>query len=128
MAHFAKLGLGFEVTAVVVVDNKNILNDKGVEVEQLGIDYLSALTGYPFWKQSSYNSNFRMKQASFGDVYNVELDCFHAKKAPFPSWGFSDEARKWEAPAPYPEDDKDYVWVELTKQWVLHTDFIKRDD
>ncbi|MCS5589014.1 MAG: hypothetical protein NZ824_03490 [Candidatus Thioglobus sp.] len=118
MAHFAKIGLGYEVLRVIVVDNENILDAEGNESEQVGIDYITKITGYPFWKQSSYNDNFRGKHASRGFLYNPELDCFHEKEPPYESWSFSEETLRYEAPTPKPDDGKEYEWVELTQKWV----------
>ena len=118
MAHFAKLGPDNEVLSIVVVNNEDMTDEDGNEVEQKGIDLLSEVTGYSKWIQTSYNHTFRVKQATEGDVYNESLDCFHAIESPFPSWSFSDSTCKWEASVPYPDDGKDYEWMELTKQWV----------
>ena len=41
MAHYAKLGLNSKVISVLVVDNDDITDENGNEVEQLGIDYLT---------------------------------------------------------------------------------------
>ena len=68
MAHFAKIEDGF-VTAVLVVDNKH---------EQYGKEYLNNLGLIGEWIQTSYNSNFRNKFASLGDIYDSELDIFYS--------------------------------------------------
>ena len=36
----------------------------------------------------------------------------------FASWIFNEETCRFEAPVPYPEDDKFYVWDEPTTSWV----------
>jgi len=119
MAHFAKLGLNSKVISVHVVDNEVLEDENGNEQEQLGIDYLKEVhANYPFWVQSSYNNNFRGKHASPGYLYNEELDCFHEKEPPYESWSFSEETLRYEAPIPYPEDGKEYEWVEITKTWA----------
>ena len=37
---------------------------------------------------------------------------------PFPSWLLDDDTCQWNAPVPKPDDGKDYVWDELTINWV----------
>ena len=43
MAHFAKLNENNIVTEVLVVDNKDILDENGVEQESVGIQFLKNL-------------------------------------------------------------------------------------
>ena len=62
MAHFALIKETM-VVAVIIVDN-NTITDNGVEVEQLGVDFIDSLNikgiyNYDNIKQTSYNSNFR---------------------------------------------------------------------
>ena len=62
MANFALLKNNI-VIAVIVIDNEVITNN-GIEVEQLGIDFIDSLNikniyDYDTIRQTSYNSNFR---------------------------------------------------------------------
>jgi hypothetical protein len=57
MASFAKLGLNNKVIEVLSVHNNELLDSNGVEQEVNGIDFLTKLTGYPVWKQTSYNTH-----------------------------------------------------------------------
>ena len=41
-----------------------------------GIDFLTELHAHPYWKQTSFNGNFRGQYASPGFVYNADLDIF----------------------------------------------------
>ena len=76
MAHFAKIENGI-VRQIVVINNEVITNNKGKEVEQLGIDFCKSLYGADTeWLQTSYNGTFRGKYASSGDLYDPELDIF----------------------------------------------------
>jgi hypothetical protein len=62
MAKFAELDSNNVVIRVLAVDNSIIKNNEGVEVEQLGIDFLKSLYGQEtIWKQTSINT--------FGGVY-----------------------------------------------------------
>ena len=45
MAHFAKIGLNNKVTDVQVVVNEVLHDSNGVEQENIGIDFLTKLTG-----------------------------------------------------------------------------------
>lgn len=76
MAHFAQLDNTNKVINVIVIDN-SILNNDGIEDEQLGISYCKSLFGEDTnWIQTSYNSNFRGKFAGIGEVYDPINDVF----------------------------------------------------
>ena len=57
MASFAKIGLNSKVIEVLSVHNNELKDSNGVEQESIGIDFLTKLTGYPIWKQTSYNTH-----------------------------------------------------------------------
>ena len=115
MANFALIKESI-VIAVIVIDNEVITNN-GIEVEQLGIDFINSLNidyDYDTIKQTSYNSNFRNIYAGIGFTYDSVNDVFIAPK-PYEDWILVDF--KWEAPIPYPSDDKQYFWN--NNQWNL---------
>ena len=56
MAHFAKIDSNNIVEEVVVVHNEVLLDSNNVEQEQLGIEFLTNLTGHSNWKQTSFNT------------------------------------------------------------------------
>jgi len=106
------------VIAVIVIDNEVITNN-GIEVEQLGIDFIDSLNiksiyDYDNIKQTSYNSNFRNTYAGIGFTYDSVNDVFISPK-PYEDWILVNY--KWEAPIPYPSDDKQYFWN--NNQWNL---------
>jgi hypothetical protein len=108
MANFALIKNNI-VIAVIVVDNEVITNN-GVEVEQLGIDFIDSLNinyNYDSIKQTSYNSNFRNIYAGIGFTYDSVNDVFISPK-PYEDWILVNY--KWEAPIPYPSDNKLYSW------------------
>ena len=110
MANFALIKENI-VIAVIVVDNE-ILISNGVEVEQLGIDFIDSLNiksiyDYDTVKQTSYNSNFRNTYSGIGFTYDNVNNVFIAPK-PFEDWVLVDF--KWEAPIPYPSDSNHYIW------------------
>ena len=118
MAHFCKLGVGNIVEQVVVGNNEVITDNDGNEQEQLGIDFLNNLYGTrDVWKQTSYNNNFRKNFAGIGFKYDQTRDAFIPPK-PYNSWILNEDTCLWEAPIPYPEDNKNYNWNETNQTWV----------
>jgi hypothetical protein len=123
MASFAKLGLNNKVIEVLSVHNNELLDSNGVEQEVNGIDFLTKLTGYPVWKQTSYNNNIRKNHAGIGYTYDEDRDAFIPPKT-YPSWTLDENTCLWEAPVAYPDDDKMYTWDENiyqadnTKGWI----------
>jgi len=118
MATFAKLGLNNKVIEVLSVHNNELLDSNEVEQEVNGIDFLTKLTGYPVWKQTSYNNNIRKNHAGIGYTYDEDRDAFIAPK-PFASWILNEETCQWEAPVAYPDDDNRYTWNESNQTWDL---------
>ena len=117
MANFALIKDSI-VIAVIVIDNEKLLSN-GIEVEQLGIDFIDSLNiksiyDYDAIKQTSYNSNFRNTYAGIGFTYDNVNDVFISPK-PYEDWILVNY--KWEAPIPYPNDNKLYSWN--NNQWNL---------
>lgn len=116
MAHFAKVENGKVVQVIVA--------------EQDFID--SGVVGHG-WVQTSYNTKgnvhygqdgqpdggiaLRGNYAGIGYTYDEANDVFYAPQ-PFPSWILNNQTWLWEAPVPYPNDDKLYRWDEETTSWV----------
>jgi len=128
MASFAKIGLNSKVIEVLSVHNNVLKDSNGVEQEVNGIDFLTKLTGYPVWKQTSYNTvggihnnngtPFRKNHAGIGYTYDEDRDAFIPKK-PFNSWILNETSCLWEAPIPYPQDNYTYRWNESTLTWDI---------
>jgi hypothetical protein len=132
MASFAKIGLNNKVIEVLSVVNEVLHDSNGVEQESIGIDFLTKLTGYPVWKQTSYNTSagihllggipFRKNFASIGYTYNEDKDAFIPKK-PFNSWILNEDTCRWESPVAKPtvilEDNQYYSWNESTLTWDI---------
>jgi hypothetical protein len=116
MAHFAQLNEENLVTQVIVVANQDTADQDGVENEAIGIEFCTNLLGGR-WKQTSYNANIRKNYAGVGYKYDATLDAFIPPQ-PFASWTLNNETAQWEAPTPYPTDDKRYTWDEATTAWV----------
>jgi len=131
MANFAKIGLNGKVIGVLSVTNESLYDSNGVEQESIGIDFLTKLTGWAIWKQTSYNTNggvhssggtpLRKNFASVGMTYDEDRDAFIPKK-PYNSWILNEQTCKWESPIPIPSDasiDKRYQWNEQIQNWEL---------
>ena len=118
MATFAKIGLNNKVIEVLSVHNNELLDSNGVEQEVNGIDFLTKLTGWSIWVQTSYNNNFRKNHAGVGFAYDEDRDAFIAPK-PYASWILNEDTCQWEAPVAYPDDDNRYTWNETNQTWDL---------
>ena len=122
MASFAKIGLNNKVIEVLSVHNDVLKDADGIEQENIGIDFLTKLTGYPVWKQTSYNNNIRKNHAGIGYTYDEDRDAFIPKK-PYNSWTLNETTCQWEAPVAYPTDGGTYTWNEETTTWNLNDQY-----
>ena len=134
MASFAKLGQNNEIIDVLSVHNNVLKDSNGVEQEINGIDFLTKLTGYSLWKQTSYNTfggvhklqgiPFRKNYAGIGYTYDETRDAFIPPK-PFNSWLLNETTCLWEPPIPMPteklEENTYYIWDEETVSWKKKT-------
>ena len=135
MAHFAQLDENNVVTQVIVVGNDDIKDVNGNEVESIGVAFCQKLLGADTnWKQTSYNSNMRVRYAGIGYSYNAELDAFVAPQ-PYASWTLDSGTADWVSPlgaAPALTDaevaarsyyrwDEDAYQADNTTGWVLET-------
>ena len=128
MASFAKIGLNNKVIEVQSVVNEVLHDSNGVEQESIGIDFLTKLTGWAIWKQTSYNTiggvhklggvPFRKNHASIGYTYDENRDAFIPKKI-YNSWILNEDTCQWEAPVAKPQDGKSYNWNEQTLSWDI---------
>jgi len=126
MATFAKIGLNSKVLEVHSLHNNELKDSNGVEQEVNGIDFLTKLTGWAVWKQTSYNTHggihtlggtpFRKNHAGVGFTYDEDRDAFIAPK-PYNSWTLNEDTCQWDSPVPYPTDGKRYTWDETTTNW-----------
>ena len=131
MASFAKIGLNNKVIQVVSVHNNELLDANGVEQEVNGIEFLTNLTGWAIWKQTSYNTHagehklggtaFRKNHAAMGYTYDEDKDAFIPPKPTlYPSWILNNDTCQWEPPIEKPSGEtleNRYVWDEENQQW-----------
>jgi hypothetical protein len=111
-----------------LLSNEVLKDADGIEREDIGIDFLTKLTGYPIWKQTSYNTSggvhtlggtpFRKNHAGIGYTYDEDRDAFIPKK-PFNSWVLNETTCLWESPVAYPNDGNKYYWNENKFNWEL---------
>ena len=143
MAHFAKISETNEVLNVHVVDDKDVLNDDGVEDETVGQQYLEKHHNWPaqMWIQTSYNTQggthklggtaLRGNYAGIGYTWDEDDNIFWPKK-PHASWVKHLESASWkspigDAPALTEEQTADesnrynYNWNESGQSWDLVT-------
>ena len=132
MASFAKIGLNNKVIEVQSVVNEVLHDSNGVEQEVNGIDFLTKLTGWSIWVQTSYNNNFRKNHAGIGMTYDEDRDAFIAPK-PYASWILNETTCIWESPIgniPTLNSEQQnqntaethswrYVWNEENQTWDL---------
>ena len=128
MASFAKIGLNGKVIEVQSVVNEVLYDSNGVEQESIGIDFLTKLTGWSIWKQTSYNTfggvhkkggtPLRKNHAGIGYTYDEDKDAFIPPK-PYNSWILNEDSCLWEAPIAKPTDGQSYNWNETNQTWDL---------
>ena len=129
MARFAELNSNNVVLRVIMVDDWNITDAQGNQVEAIGINYLKNLYGQDtIWKQDvpkpiQLPAGTISMTAGNGHTYDEERDAFIPPK-PFPSWTLNETTFLWESPTPYPtdvgtpENPKSYWWDEETLSWI----------
>lgn len=104
MGYFAHINENNVVTTVIVATQEFI--DTSAE-------------GNPAdWIETSIDGAFRKQYAGIGYTYDAQADVFITPQ-PYPSWTL-DSNYDWEAPVPYPNDGKQYIWDETTLSWVLY--------
>ena len=122
MANFARIDKNGIVQSILVVDNKHLLNEHGIEEEDFGIAYLNKVHGAGFtWVQSSLDGSFRKNAGTVGGTYDKVRDAFIPIK-PYASWvTLNEDTCQWEAPVEKLDDGKQYEWNEITKSWDERT-------
>jgi len=96
MAHFAELDENNIVINVIVVNNNDMIDENGNELEQKGIDFCFAhFAGQ--WIQTSYNGTIRKNYAGIGHTYDPDRDAFIAPE-PENATGFDEDTCQWIVP------------------------------
>jgi hypothetical protein len=82
--------------------------------------YYDVTTGLPHTNQSLIQETAgrqRKNYAGIGYRYDSERDAF-IPPTPYPSWKLNEDTCLWEAPIPYPSDNKRYIWNEAAQEWT----------
>ena len=146
MAHFAKIGMNGKVIQVLTMDNEEMKDTDGIEVEAKGQEWLERHNNWPaqMWIQTSYNTSqnkhssgddskaFRGNYAGIGYEWDEDNQIFWPKK-PYASWVKNTTTATWQSPigdAPaltaeqQSQNEADthrwsYVWNEEGQSWDL---------
>ena len=146
MAHFAKLGINGKVIQVLTMDNEEMKDSDGKEVEANGQNWLSRHHHWPaeLWIQTSYNTQmnkhssgddskaFRGNYAGIGYTWDEDNQIFWKPK-PYPSWIKDITTASWKSPVgdspdltaeQQSQNDDDthewmYDWNEDNQSWDL---------
>ena len=146
MAHFAKIGMNGKVIQVLTMDNEEMKDADGNEIEAKGQEWLERNNNWPaqMWIQTSYNTSgnthnsgdnskaFRGNYAGIGYEWDEDNQIFWPKK-PYASWVKNTTTAAWDspigaAPALTAEQQSQneagthswfYVWNESGQSWDL---------
>jgi hypothetical protein len=148
MAHYAKLDDNNIVTNVIVIANKDCLDENGKECEEPGRCLCEALTGHKKWKKTSLNTRmgvhydpetnepsddqskaYRLNFAQEGMKYDEEIDGFviteKIRAKLLPRMVINPQTGYWILPCPnvaVPDDlqIEDYPLDEYLEPWFWH--------
>ena len=125
MAHYAKV-INNIVVAVNVASQEwvDAQPDKWTWLEtsyniQGGV-YYDPATNQPHKDQRLATKTAGRKRKNYAGIgfrYDSERDAF-IPPIPYPSWIFNEETCLWDAPIPYPQDKKQYIWNESEQEWT----------
>ena len=144
MSHFAKIALYGKVLTVLTVDDKDCLNNEGIETESVGQKYLEKHNNWPamLWIQTSYNTfenkhrlggtPLRGNYAGIGYTWDEDNQIFWPP-SPFTSWIKHITTASWKSPigdAPALTEEQTaqntanthiwgYNWNETNQSWDL---------
>lgn len=114
MAHFAKLGVNGKVLSVEVVADADCQGADGTELEDVGIQFLTRIHGWPLWAKTSYNTRgnkyynadgtegdvskaYRGNYAGIGYTWDEDNNIFWPKQ-PYASWVKNTTTASWDSP------------------------------
>jgi len=115
MAHFAKLGVNGKILSVEVVADADCQGADSTELEDVGIQFLTRIHGWPLWAKTSYNTRggkyynadgtehsdqtkaFRGNYAGIGYTWDEDNDIFWPKQ-PYTSWVKNTTTASWDSP------------------------------
>jgi hypothetical protein len=98
-----------------------VLNSKVIQVIKAEVDFFNYFVDSSpgNWIETSYNTkngtHYGLNGQPDQDIVN---DVFYFTQ-PYPSWILNKTTWSWESPITFPNDNKEYLWDESTKSWVL---------
>ena len=131
MAHFCEIKTdNNEVLRTVIVNNSDV-NANGGDLSAEAETWVANNTPHDpiikeelgtwpetYWKQTSYNNNFRQVYAGPGYTYDSSIDKFIPPKA-HDNWVFDEPNWRWKPPVDVPLDENGpYEWDQENNQWV----------
>jgi hypothetical protein len=126
MSNYAKIINGIVVNVVVAEKEwvaQQIDNSRWVQtsINIRGGIYYDNATGLPVKNQAKViaeqDGRQRKNCAAIGYTYDSERDAF-IPPTPYPSWKLNEDTCLWDAPIPYPSDNKSYLWDEAKQEWT----------
>jgi hypothetical protein len=126
MAHMARVINGVVVAVHSRTPEYNATQVDGFQFVQTSYNvrggvYYDNATGLPVENQAqviaAQDGRQRKNYAGIGYRYDTERDAF-IPPTPYPSWKLNEDTCLWEAPIPYPSDNKQYIWNEAEQEWT----------
>jgi hypothetical protein len=115
--YYAKVEKGL-VVFVGIIESKEV--EKYKDKEKYLITHNNIIGGKPERPSLIIEDKEVLKRKNFARVgfkYDKELDAFIPPQ-PYPSWKFDTDTCLWNAPIPYPDDNKQYIWNESEQEWT----------
>jgi hypothetical protein len=126
MAHMARVINGVVVAVHSRTPEYNATKPDGWQFIQTSYNvrggvYYDNATGLPVENQAQViaeqDGRQRKNYAGIGFRYDKERDAF-IPPTPYPSWKLNEDTCLWDAPIPYPSDNKQYIWNEAEVEWT----------
>jgi hypothetical protein len=113
MTHFAKVNNGIVETVIVAEPEffETFVDTSPGEWIETSCDTFGG-------QHSKGGTPLRKNYACIGYTYDRERDAFIPLK-PYASWILNEQTCRWDAPTPYPTDNKQYYWDEPTLAWIF---------
>lgn len=130
MAHFARLDDTNHVVEVIKVGNDDILDENGVESEEIGKQVCQFHFPNTRWVQTSYNGNFRGEYAAKGKYFHEQLNIFCIGCPPEKrGYVYDPDQDEWVPPTPAPAsgEGRQVKWNPENGSWYV-LEFEKESD
>ena len=113
MAHYAFITDGIVTEVITGIDETELI--EGLDTETWYANFRGQTC-----KRTSYNNRYRFNYAGIGYSFDPTkgTDGAFIAPQPFTSWILDEATCKWQAPTPYPQDEKLYFWDEPTLSWI----------